>query len=249
MRIGFEFEVLTIKDDSQIEDDLERMFGKKAQDFTVTTDCTIRRDRSSRKKDGWFAWEIITPPQKKKKALQTLSDIQSYLSEIDTVTNVSTGFHVNISAKRMKEFDPMTLIAVVDEHRVAQTFNRADNPYCVPWAYHFDRISKRVKRNPEILDKKHSLMYNSTSLVDCVAQNDSELLEDMTYSVFRDLDEKYITINISKLQLGYVEFRMMGGKDYHEKDLKSIVLELADSVKFAAQGKNEGVIEQYFEQY
>jgi hypothetical protein len=98
MRIGYEFEVLTIKDDSQIEDDLEKIFGAKAQDFTVTTDCTIRRDKSSRRKDGWFAWEIITPPQKKKKAIETLLWMQSYLADMDTVTNVSTGFHVNISA-------------------------------------------------------------------------------------------------------------------------------------------------------
>jgi hypothetical protein len=149
----------------------------------------------------------------------------------------------------MKKFDPMTLISVVDEQRVAQTFDREDNPYCVPWAYYFDLLSKRVNADPTIIDKKHALMYNATSLVDCVAENDSDLKTDIADEVFSELDEKYITINISKLQMHYVEFRMMGGKNYHLKDLRSIVLELADSVKFAAQGKNDKVIEQYFDQY
>jgi hypothetical protein len=241
-RIGFEFEFLSLLYDDEILDDL----GKK---YNITVDPSIRHDEKCMKRDGWMRWEVITPPEPKKKALKTLREVQHYLIDTGARTNTSCGFHVNVSAKDMSKFDPMTLICTTNEDMIGNTFHRADNPYCVPWSNHFTALQKKIKRK-EKFDKNKILIDNATRLVDSSAFGEW-ISEEHHYAklVQKDLADKYVSINVSKMEHDYVEFRMMGGTDYHYKMLEPFVLNLADEVNDAAKGKNKQAIRDYFEQY
>lgn len=242
MRIGFEFEFLSLLHDDEIIDDL----GDK---YDITVDPSIKHDEKCLKRDGWNRWELITPPESKSKALKTLREVQCYLIDIGARTNGSCGFHVNVSAKDMSNFDPLTLITVTDEMLIANTFNRIDNPYCTQWPEHFESMWKTIRR-AEKVDKKHILIDNAKQLVESSAYG-SWISEKFRYArrENQSLIDKYVSINVSKLEHKYVEFRMIGGVDYHYKMLEPFVLNLAESVSVAAKGKCKKSINEYFSQY
>lgn len=256
MNIGYEFECLSLAEDDEIEHDLKTIFGKSlAKKFEVTTDCTIKRDKQTRYADGWSGWEIITPPLAYDESMHVLESMQRYFLDTGIVTNKSCGFHVNISAKKMNNFDPMTLVSMVDEYKFAKTYNREENPYCIPWSYYFHEIWKRIKRDKKlVLDKKQVFNYNAHTLVDSASKG--EFIDDcleLKYvtNVAKFFDEKYLTTNVSKLsnRSPYVEFRMMGGKDYHHTALVPMVRELCDYVEIAADGFQKDVVKEYLNQY
>ena len=252
--IGYEFECLSLFEDDDIKNSIKKIFGKSvAKKFIITTDSTIKRDRSTKSEDGWSAWEIITPPLPNDEAIDVLSKMQDYLIESGVATNKSCGFHVNISSKKMRTFDPMTLIACVDEYKFAKTYSREENPYCVPWSHYFGQIAKRVYRDKTVVDKLDTIKINGQQLV--YATSIGQYVEDTAYKYAKNaakyFDEKYLTTNISKLTLSdpYIEFRMMGGKDYHLKALKPMVKELVEHIEYAAKGCDTNVINKYFHQY
>lgn len=242
MKIGFEFEFLHQLYDDEILDDL----GSK---YNIVVDTSIRHDEKSLKRDGWHRWEIITPPETPKKAFETLRTVQSYLIDTNARTNTSCGFHVNISERDMSKFDPMTLIAVTDENLISNTFNRQNNDYCPNWAIYFDILWDRINKS-EKFDKKRILIDNATMLVKASAYGE---WIDARYKYAQKVSElvisKYTSINVSKLELDYVEFRMIGGTDYHHKMLDPFVMNLADGMRVAAQGVDRKIIREYFNQY
>jgi hypothetical protein len=253
---GFEFEFLSLFEDYEIEKDLRIILGRSiSKQCTVTTDASIKRDKQTKYSDGWSGWELITPPLPEDEALDVLSKIQNYLISTGIVTNKSCGFHVNISNENMNSFDPMTLISLVDEYKFAKTYKREDNPYCVPWSYYFEEIWKRIKRDTKLkLDKIQTFRYNAHSLVDSTSKGeyvDDNLELKYASNVTKFFDEKYLTTNVSKLttKCPYIEFRMMGGTDYHQTALAPLVKELSDCVTIAANGFNRRLITEYFEQY
>jgi hypothetical protein len=241
-KIGFEFEFLHQLHDDEIMDDL----GSK---YNIVIDSSIRHDEKCLKRDGWHRWEIITPPESPATALKTLRTVQSYLIDTGARTNTSCGFHVNLSEKDMGKFDPLTLIAVTDETMISNTFNRQDNPYCISWNYYFELLWKKINRYVK-LDKYLQMIDNASMLVNSSAYGDW-ITNDHKYAqqVAKELVDKYVSINVSKLEYDYVEFRMIGGTDYHLKMLEPFVLNLAESVAYAAKGKDKTAIVDYFTQY
>lgn len=255
-KIGYEFECLSLYEDDEIEKDLKKVLSAKlTKKIVITTDCTIKRDKQTKFADGWSGWEIITPPLPEDEALDVLSLIQNYMIDTGVVTNKSCGFHVNISNENMTNFDPMTLISLVDEYKFAKTYKREENPYCVPWSYYFEEIWKRIKRDSKLaLDKKQVFRYNAHTMVDSTSRGeymDDGLELKYATNVSKFFDEKYLTTNINKLSLKspYVEFRMIGGKDYHQTILRPLVKELSDCISTAAEGFNKPVVSEYFNQY
>lgn len=239
-RCGFEFEFLSTLEDDEILDDL----GPK---YNVVTDPSIRFDENTLKRDGWRRWEIITPPESKTKALKTLEEIQRYLVETNARTNSSCGFHVNVSATDMTRFDPMTLIATTEEYLISKTFNRENNPYCVIWAEHFEFMWNKIKKR-EGLTRNKVFVDNCRKLVEASAYGEwipEEFKYAKTHS--KGFADKYVSINVSKLAHGYVEFRSIGGIDYHLKMLEPFVKNFIDVVNMAAKGKNNNAIKDYFE--
>lgn len=245
-KIGFEFEFLSKLYDDEILDDL----GYDKYDMMI--DPSVKFDKFTLMRDGWKRWELITSPESPKKALNTLREVQSYLIDTGARTNNSCGFHVNVSATNMSKFDPMTLIAVSGENFIGNTFNRFDNKYCTSWAKYFNDIVDLVNKKSKSVDRIQKINDNITEFVDASAYG-YELCE-VTYpyawKVTKDsLVDKYTSINVSKLALGYIEFRMIGGANYHTKMLESFVLNLLDSTKYAAKGRNEAAIKEYLSQF
>jgi hypothetical protein len=239
-KIGYEFEVLCKLHDDELLNDL-------GDEYDVTVDPSIKFDEDHLKRDGWHRWEIITKPQPKRKALQTLAEIQRYLAEIDAHTNNSCGFHVNVSSTNMSKFDPVTLVAITDEFLIGNTFDRTNNSWCIPWSKYFDSMWRSIKRKEKINPAK-VMMDNGTALIESSAFG-SPPATPYAKRVGANLVDKYVSVNVSKMIYGYVEFRMIGGRNYHQKMLEPFVRNFADNVEAAAKGRDRKVIKTYFSQY
>lgn len=243
-KIGFEFEFLSRLQ----EDEILHHLGKRS--FMMTTDESIRFDKHTRKSDGWQRFELISRPKSTIAALNILNKVQSFMSCDDVATNTSCGFHINVSATNMSRFDPLTLISRVDGYDIAKKFRRENNPYCISWEFYFNEILRRVNRH-ETIDRKKIFIDNVKSMVKSSAYgawiNDRHKYAKIVAD--KMLLDKFVSINISKLQLGYVEFRMCGGTNYHMKDLTSIVESFVSAVDFAANGRNTRSINNYFSSY
>jgi hypothetical protein len=176
--------------------------------------------------------------------------VQNYLIDSGARTNNSCGFHINISDRDMSEFDPLTLICTVDEYLLGNTFNRVENPYCIPWLVHFDEMWMKIKKSSKIVDKKRCLIDNANKLINCSAYGDW-IPEEFSFAKrqYEEVGDKYVSINVSKLEQEYIEFRMIGGLDYHLKMLEPFVHYLSESIKEAAKGKDKVAIREYFSQY
>jgi hypothetical protein len=247
-KIGYEFEFLCNRDSSDIERDMEKIFGPKNK-FRVTTDGSIKRSKNTIKRNGWHGVELITPPLTKLKSINTLNILQLYLDKIGAITNNSTGFHINVSSSSMRNFDPMTLIGVVDESRIARTFGRELNPYCVPWAFYLNSLARSIKRDKSVINKFGTFIKEVDAVTYAISVGDADCGHIHADRLMKRMIEKYMTTNISKLQLGYVEYRMLGGKDYHKKGLQPIVEHLVSLTNYAAKGKSNSINNDYYSQY
>ena len=169
--------------------------------------------------NGGHGVEIVSPPQPLKKALSDLEDVCEWISGDGLETNESTGFHINVSVPGIAEkLDRVKLALFLGERYAAELFDRVGNTYA---AEHLSGLIRRIKDSGRI--------PGSFSGMQKMAQN---LLK---------TTEKYMTINFSNIDRGYLEFRFAGNAGY-EKDvdkLKKSVLRCVTAVEIACDPSAE----------
>jgi hypothetical protein len=111
----------------------------------------------------------------------------------NTITDDSCGFHVHISQKTKNPIDSLKLIFFVEEERIYKEFqSRIGNTYA-------HRIkhghAKAFRLSKEDIDEiaNHQVKQDKTSF------------------------EKYLGVRFVDLEENHVEFRYMGGANYHTK--------------------------------
>jgi hypothetical protein len=141
--------------------------------------------------------EIVSP---------VFDDYNEFLSELELVfdwiserddfeTTNATGLHINIGMKNMvDDIDILKLLLFMGEAHVAKEFGRLYNNYTMQT---LDTVKSIIKDKPTATYKDSIEVINLNLLKQ---------------------SEKYSTVNIGKLyDKDYIEFRVMGGKDYHLK--------------------------------
>jgi hypothetical protein len=138
--------------------------------------------------------EIVSP---------VFHDYEEFLSELENVldwitdhsdfsTTGKTGLHINIGSENMSEkIDVLKLLLFMGETHVAKEFGRLYNNY----AHQTLDIVK------DIIQNKPSDTYKDS-------------IEVINLNLARRGD-KYRTVNIGRLDNNYLEFRVMGGENYH----------------------------------
>lgn len=137
--------------------------------------------------DDFHSFELITPIVDSDISVDILSQVLATFNKIGLSTNSTCGLHVNISFDGIEEVTPFSLITNLDELAVLRDFDREENKFCKPY----------------VESMKH------------MAEND---FNKFVWSLDGD-DQKNVSINFNKLKAGnpYLEFRMTGGDNYHEK--------------------------------
>ena len=141
--------------------------------------------------------EIVSPPQNIADAMDDLQNCFRFIKNNDLITNNTTGLHINLSLPDLKRLlDPLKLVMFIGEDHILKEFNRTGNTYTKT---HKADILASIEENG-VPPKDSSLVRLATKVLK---------------------QEKYRTINLSKLAAGYLEFRA-AGNDGYERDWKKI---------------------------
>lgn len=151
--------------------------------------------------------EIVTPIVPLKELLNIIEKTFDWIDE-NGFTDRSCGFHVHMSMDKSKyELDPLKLLLFVEEGKIYEYFEeRLFNNYCKSIEnVHFSNLE--MPFNPEDLKK--------------IAKKEKIEKEMNT--------EKYAGVHLIELEQNHVEFRYMGGKNYHTKfkEVRNVIVNYA----------------------
>lgn len=179
--------------------------------WLVTPDASIKGQRLD------IGVEIISPPTDLGEALADLKTAFKWMSDNAIETNITTGFHINLSVPNLENIDLLKLVLFTGESHVLKQFDRFANSYTKS---QIDNIINRVSSTGE-LPKEADAMIR-------LAKNN------LSYN-------KYSSVNVKNLELGYLEFRMAGNKDYHKdfNKIKDTVLRFVSGIELAVDPKAE----------
>ena len=166
--------------------------------------------------------EIITKPIPYKQSIKALTSIIKVLKEqYQMRTNKWCSLHVNMSCNgtRTNNIDLLKLVTFLGEKYFLSKFDRINNEY----AHEVQSIFNTIL--PEEITP-------STWIIDRLKNRKQQLFKFVT---------KFFSINPNKLKNGYLEYRIIGGKNY-EMDLQKIehaVSHFAHIMLIASSNENE----------
>jgi hypothetical protein len=183
---------------TQAQQDLTQLglsFGSGS--FKLMPDTSI----DTAKQPNHFGIELVSPPLPLQVSLQYLKQVFDWMQELGHETNFSTGLHVNVSVSNLpiNQVDKLKLLLLLDEAYVQGAFDRLMNSY--------------TQSHVEIL--KQAISQSKLKKQPWTQLRDFQKIKHVLNTSI-DLD-KYRTVNFSKLSQGYLEFRIMGNKDYHKR--------------------------------
>ena len=213
IEVGYELEMGVDAPSSTIRGAVKAIFpeiadrnsSKERDKFTVTADYSVETNRNNSNV------EIVTPVWNLKNGLKAIDKLFTLMELMNAHTNASCGLHINLGFSRKsetKKIDEAKLVLLVDEHKWLKVFKRTCNEYVEP-------MKKGLR----------------------LRKNDSQ---DRVFTKLKNKIEnkyKYDSINMSKLNIengtGWIEFRIVGGKNYHKRlrEIKTVILHFAESLQ------------------
>ena len=155
--------------------------------------------------------EIVTPPLKLSELVDTIEKVFKWIDD-NGRTDDTCGFHVHMSINNGSELDPLKLILFAEEGLVYKNFaDRIGNTY-----------AKSIKSG-------HINAISPFTVDDIIkVAKGSKLDKDLNTS-------KYLGIHLIDLKKNHVEFRYMGGDDYHKKfkDVREVIANYAHWLSIA----------------
>jgi len=184
---------------------VDRNSSKVRDKFTVTTDYSVETNRDNPNV------EIVTPVWTLKNGLKAIDKLFTLMELMNAHTNASCGLHINLGFSRKsetKKIDEAKLVLLVDEQKWLKVFKRTRNEFVDPM-----KKGLRLKKNDS---------------------------QDRVFTKLKDkiVDKyKYDSINMLRLNIkkgtGWIEFRIVGGKNYHKRlrEVKTVILHFAESLQ------------------
>ena len=213
IEVGYELEMGVDAPSSTIRGAVKAIFPEivdrnsfMARDkFTVTDDLSVTTNRDN------SDVEIVTPVWTLKKGLKAIDKLFTLMDLMNAQTNASCGLHINLGfslKSETKSIDEAKLVLLVDEQKWLKAFKRTHNEFVQPM-----KKGLTLRKN-DSQDKVFTKLKNKI--------NDKA---------------KYDSINMSKLNIkkgtGWIEFRIVGGKNYHKRlrEVKTVILHFAESLQ------------------
>ena len=213
IEVGYELEMGVDAPSSTIRGAVKAIFPEivdrnsfMARDkFTVTDDLSVTTNRDN------SDVELVTPVWTLNKGLKAIDKLFTLMDLVSAQTNASCGLHINLGFSRKSEtksIDEAKLVLLVDEQKWLKAFKRTHNEFVQPM--------------------KKGLTLRKNDSQDRVFTKLKNKINDKA---------KYDSINMSKLNIkkgtGWIEFRIVGGKNYHKrrKEVKMAILHFAESLQ------------------
>lgn len=194
--------------------------------------------------------EVISPATKIDIALKNINDMLEFVTKYG-YTDESCGFHVslNIDGKEADDYDLLKLGLFLGEKYILDKFGRSNSTFTQP---QMDAVAYAAQNHDSFLTPSEMMKVVGGDYEGAVRDDDyGDDLNDKTVTalakayertekaIFNDpmFTARYRTFNVSNLKSkGYIEFRVMGGKDYHTKfdEITKTILRYAYVLKLSA---------------
>jgi len=212
-KLGFELEMwvpedsdlLIIKDEDSSIGDFEKTAeeAKKSLEDMITGEIEISttnidawrivKDGSIQDAGVGCGIEIVSPPLNIEDGLGDLKQMFKWMVKHDVVTNSSTGLHLNLSIPDLSEkLDALKLVLFMGESHILGKYDRKFNTYALE---HTEEMINSIRDHGKIPKKLAGMQSVAEKAL---------------------LSVKYRTVNLSKLNHGYLEFRTAGNDNYHK---------------------------------
>ena len=171
--------------------------------------------------------EIVSPVLQLGSGLADMQKILAIIADpsilgfetLEGVTTFDTGFHINLGIGG-KKIDYLKLIMLMGDQHILDEFGRSFFEQAEPMLL---TIKDEIDKNPA----KAIPLINQLMTKVGITQNDmNNVIDLLSKQVPVD---KFKSVNLKKLEQGYIEFRAAGGKNYHEDfdKMRKTVLSLA----------------------
>ena len=223
--IGFEFEIGSSVSRRTVINKFNKYTGWKAKaTFDPSIDTKMRHE-----------FEIVTPPVPFAEGISKLKKALKFFQTEDIKTNYSTGLHVNLSFVKSgynHDIDAGKLQILVDDLKWLKKFDRIDNEYSCSPKIHLGDMLCGINKKKFDVDK-------------FLAKLQTELDAEREFG----LNEKYCAVNIGKLseKKPYVEYRALGGKNYHWRinDIVKAIREFSKAMDMSLGGRYDYLVKRY----
>lgn len=201
INIGFEFEFIIDLESAEIMEEFTNRFGVKIRKQFFKNQASgkhwvLTEDTSCTAPGYVQGWELISPVMPLDAAAIILGEMFDFFEYLGVITNKTTGLHINIDIgrKSTKKIDLVELVMLIDDKRIIDKYDRAYNSFCTPF-------SARIERKLKSYTKQYTVKEIKSRILDTVLERG-----------------KWSSINFMNLEKrGYIEFRMIGGLDYHKR--------------------------------
>lgn len=190
--------------------------GKSPEHWNLVHDTSIKDEHGVDYESGQagVGVEIVSPPLPFDDAIAALEKVLGFISHSGMQTNETTGLHVNVSIPDLSaRIDPLKLILFMGDKHVLKQFDRLTNAFT---RSQFQTVVDGVE-----------LTGTLPRTVPEIKQAAEEALKTTT---------KNYSVNLDKLRSGYLEFRAIGGTNYHRRlmDIKNTIGRWILSVEVAS---------------
>lgn len=205
-----------------ISDDMSKYITKQqaASEYRLITDESVKSDID----EDTYSLEFVTPIITHDKFFNTTKTVFDIILNNGYETSGTAGMHVGISFKdtdKNKKIDPLKLVLFSSDQFFRDTWPRVRKKLDSG-----EISSDYVKSNLAMIRKiiKRVVFYRSDELRTIDSENIAELITDWLDEHKRnwlatdpEWRGKHFAVNVGRLSDGYVEFRVIGGKDYHKR--------------------------------
>lgn len=224
--IGAEYEFLTSFEFSDsVHAELETSLGSEitygdwhTNSWKLVSDGSVEGTKDQKGE------ELITPKINWGRFVETFDIISNFFESNHLVTNETTGLHINLSFKDKRktyEIDPLKLVLFSGEKHLKKMFPRVFSPDEHGKVFDYvSSITDQIERSIQdyMLSRDTTHLNGVPDLVDKVVEILNKQVKRAIPFDVPMWKEKHFTINIGKLEThGYIEFRVLGGKDYHKR--------------------------------
>ena len=163
--------------------------------------------------------------------LDWLDDVLAMIADTPGLTtNSSTGLHINIGTFDAKDIDIVKLSVLLGDKKILKAFNREGNTYSKNVVDTFREAIDRYQKDNDIVPSQPT-GSDEKAVDDFISKLNTLVL---------DSRDRYVSANTEKLRAhGFIEFRMAGGENYHQRvdDLEKLTLQLLRTVAVAQDKK------------
>lgn len=225
--IGFEFEICSNIGTRTVVKRFNEATGWKAKGV---------HDPSIDKTHMKYSIEIVTPPVPFAEGISKLKRAMKFFQNEDISTNYTTGLHVNLSFVKSGynyDIDAGKLQVLVDDIKWLKKFDRIENEYSCSPKVHIGEMLCGINKKKFDVDKFISDL--------------NEVITDEYTDT--ELKDKYCAVNIGKLfnNKPYVEYRAIGGDNYHWKtnDIIRAIREFSKTMDMSLGSRYDYLVKRY----